>query len=106
MNTNRAADEEGLRAEFIKHGVRSLESYIVDLFNQVVCSGFPIAWARHIIHPIHKSRSNSNPNNYCTITVGHTFSKLYATVLHQWLSEEVERRHLRARGQASFRLDH
>jgi hypothetical protein len=38
--------------------------------------------------------------------VGHTFSKLYATVLHQWLSEELERRHLRARGQAGFRPDY
>jgi hypothetical protein len=35
--------------------------------------------------------------------VGHTFSKLYATVLYQWLSEELERLHIRARGQDSFR---
>jgi hypothetical protein len=33
MSTNRAADEEGLQAEFLKQGVPSLESYIVDLFN-------------------------------------------------------------------------
>jgi hypothetical protein len=41
MSTNRATNEEGLQAEFLKHGIRSLESYIVDLFNHVVCSGFP-----------------------------------------------------------------
>jgi hypothetical protein len=30
------------------------------------------------------------------------FSKLYATVLHQWFAEELEKRHLRARGQSDF----
>ena len=38
--------------------------------------------------------------------VGHTFSKLYATVLHMKLSREFEQRNLRARGQAGFRLAH
>ena len=38
--------------------------------------------------------------------VGHTFSKLYATVLHMKLSSDFEQRNLRARGQARFRLAH
>jgi hypothetical protein len=38
--------------------------------------------------------------------VGHTFSKLYATVLHMKLSRELERRLLRARGQAGFHSTH
>jgi hypothetical protein len=61
---------------------------------------------RHIIHPIRKSTSSVDPNNYRIIMVGHTFSKLYATVLHQWLFEELERRHLRARGKVGFRPDY
>jgi hypothetical protein len=70
-------------------------------------TGFPSAWSHHIIHLIHKSTPNSNPNNYRTIMVGHTFSKLYATVLHILkLSSELEHRHLRARGQARFRPAH
>jgi hypothetical protein len=35
---------------------------------------------------------------------GHTFSKLYATVLHLWLSNEIQ--HLRAKGQANFHLEY
>jgi hypothetical protein len=101
MSTNKTTDEEGIQAEFLKQGIRSLESYIVDLFNQVVCSGFPLSWTRHIIHPIHKFGSSSDPNNYRTIMVGHKFSKLYATILHHWFSEEMERHHLRARGSIS-----
>jgi hypothetical protein len=106
MSTNRATDEEGLQAEFLMHGIRSLDSHIADLFNHVVCSGFPHSWTRHIIHPIHKLGNSSDPNNYRTIMVGHTFSKLYATILHQWLSDDLESRHLRAKGQAGFRLDY
>lgn len=34
--------------------------------------------------------------------VGHSFSKLYATILHHWLLAELEGQHLRARGQAGF----
>jgi hypothetical protein len=102
MNNNKAADEEGFQAEFFKHGLRALVSHLADLFNHVVRTGFPSAWSHHIIHPIHKSGPSSDPNNYRMIMVGHTFSKLYATTLHRKLSSELERRHLRAKGQVGF----
>lgn len=38
--------------------------------------------------------------------VGHTFSKLYATVLHRKLSSTLEERDLRAQGQAGFKPAH
>jgi hypothetical protein len=38
--------------------------------------------------------------------VGHTFSKIYATVLHQWLFKQLESRHFSARGQAGFHPDY
>jgi hypothetical protein len=40
------------------------------------------------------------------IMVGHTFWKLYATILHMKLSSELEQRSLEARGQASFQPAH
>ena len=100
MNSSNAADEEGYQAEFFKHDLRALVSYLVDLFNHVVREGFPPVWSHHIIYPIHKSGSTSDPNNYRTIMVGHMFSKLYDTVLHKKLSSDLEQRNLRARGQA------
>lgn len=106
MNNSKEANEEGYQEVFFKHGFHALFSYLVDLFNHVVCEGFPPTWSHHIIHPIHKSSSNSNPNNYRTIMVGHTFSKLYAIVLHRKLSSDLEQRQLRARGQVSFQLAH
>jgi hypothetical protein len=41
-------------------------------------------------------------SNYRMIIVGHTFSKIYAKVLHFKLSRELERRQLRAGRQARF----
>jgi hypothetical protein len=100
MSSNKAANEEGFQEEFLKHGLRALVSHLVDLFNHVVNTGFPSAWSDHIIHPIHKSSPNTYPNNYRK--VGQTFTKLHATVLHMKLSNELEQRSLRARGQEGF----
>jgi hypothetical protein len=102
MNNDKAADEEGFKAEFFKHNLRALVSYLTNLFNHVVRIGFPSAWSHHIILPIYKSCLISDPNICRTIMVGHTFSKFYATILHRKLSSELESRHLRAKGQAGF----
>jgi len=106
MNNSKATDEEGYQVELFKHGFYSLVSYLVDLFNHVVREGFPPAWSHHIIHPIHKSGSSSNPDNYRMIMVGHTFLKLYAIVLHRKLSNDLNHKQHRARGQVCFRLAH
>lgn len=97
MNTSRSTDEEGFQAKFLKHGIRPLAQYITNIFKNVVCSRFLPKWSNHPIHPIHKSRSNIDPNNYWTIMVGHTFSKLYAMTLHWRLSENLMRDIFKAR---------
>jgi hypothetical protein len=106
MNTSKATNEEGFQAELFKQGLHAMDNHLANLFNHVVRTGFPQSWSHHTIHLIHKSGSSVDPNNYRTIMVGHTFSKLYATILHLKLSRELERRQLRARGQVGFRLAH
>jgi hypothetical protein len=98
MNSSKLVDEKGFQVEFFKHKLHSLASHLVDIFNHVVCIGFPSEWSHHIIHSIHKSSPSLDPNNYRTNMVCHTFSKLYTTVLHMKLSSELDCRHLRARG--------
>jgi hypothetical protein len=102
INNSKAADEEGFQVKLFNHGLCALVSHLADLFNHLVRTGFPSAWSHNIIHPIHKSGPSLDPNNYKTIMVGHTFSKLYATTLHMKLSSELERRHLKAREQEGF----
>jgi hypothetical protein len=64
--------------KILKIGIHYLIDYLINLFNQVVCSRF--AWSHHSVHPIYKSSSTKDPKNYPAIMVGHTLSKLYATV--------------------------
>jgi hypothetical protein len=106
MRNNKATYEEGFEAEFFKHSLRDLVPYLVDLFNHVVLTCFPLSFSHHIIHTIQKSGPNSDPNNYSMIMVGHTFLKLYATVFHRNPSSELESRYLRAKGRARFRPTH
>ena len=106
MNNNKEAYEEGFQTNFFKHGLHALVSYLVDLFNHVVYIRFPSTWSHYIIHLIHKSGPNSCPNNYRTIMVGHTLSKLYVAVLHMRISSDLEKRHLKSRGQVGFRPTH
>jgi hypothetical protein len=106
MNTNKTTDEEGFQAELFKHGLHTLDNYLVDMFNHVARIGFLQSWSHHIIQIIHKSSAISNPNNYRTIMVGHTFSKLFAIVLHMQLSRQIDRRHLQAKGWVGFHPAH
>jgi hypothetical protein len=101
MNTRKAADEEGFQVKIFKQGLHATDNHLVGLFNHVVYTGFPPSWSHHIIHPIRKSSSSMDPKNYRTIRLGHTFSKLYATVLHLKLFGELERQR-RAKRQDGF----
>jgi hypothetical protein len=106
MKTNKVVNEEGFKAKFFKQGLHAMDKHLADRFNHAICMGFPQSWSHHIIHSIHKLGSSTYPNNYRTIIVGHTFSKLYATTFHLKLFGELERRQLRARGQVGFQLEH
>ena len=57
-------DEEEFQANFLKHGIHSLNCHTVDLFNNVVCSSLP--------NPGH-----SSPNNYETIIREHFLQALH-----------------------------
>jgi hypothetical protein len=104
--TGKETNEDGFYAEIFQHDLHALYDHLANLFNLVVHTSFPQTWTHHIIHPIHKSSPNANPNNYRTIMVGHTLLKLCSTILHMKLSRELECRHLGARGRSRFRHAH
>jgi hypothetical protein len=99
MSTSRVVDKEGFQANFLEHCIDSLNFHIADLLNHVIYSGFLQAWSQDNISLIFKSRANLDPNNYRNLMLRYTFSKFYAIVLHLWLSNELKRRHLKAKGQ-------
>jgi hypothetical protein len=73
VNASKAADEEGFQEEPFKQGLHAMDNHLADLFNHVAYTGVPQSWSHHIIQPIHKSGSSTNPNNYKIIMVGYTF---------------------------------
>jgi hypothetical protein len=96
-----------LKAELIKAGGDVLTPVLASLFSAVFRSGqFPAEWSLGAITPIHKKGDTSDPNNYRGITVGHVLGKLYALVINARLTNWLETRGLRARGQAGFRQGH
>lgn len=59
----------------------------------------------HYSSLIHKAMDCSKPNNYKTIMIGHTFAKLYATLLDIMLLYNLECRGYKRQGEADFRRD-
>ena len=63
------------------------------------------------IGPIFKAGDAMMPGNYRTIMIGHTLTRLYASILEQQLSRWADRAGIRESGQAGFKkgfstLDH
>jgi hypothetical protein len=58
-----------------------------------------------VIHALHKGGDALQFENYKGITVGPVLAKVFAMILEARLSNWVEERGLRARGQAGFRKD-
>ncbi len=106
MKCSHVADEEGFQAKLFKFGASVLGPYLSILFNRVIHTRFSSSWSRPLIFPIHKTDPVSDPGNYRTIMIGHTFAKLYVTTLNAMLSVELNRIGCRARGQASFQADY
>lgn len=101
-----SADDEGFQAKLFKFGASILGPYLSILFNKVICTRFPVSWSKHLLYPIHKTVPTSNPGNYRTIIIGHTFAKLYATAINAMLFRELDRKGCRARSQAGLRADY
>ena len=111
MRTRRAYDHDGLVAEHLIHARDLLSEVLARLFNRVMCEGLPESWRLSTIVPIFKAGDPMEPGNYRTIMVGHTLTRLYASILEQRLSRWAESEGIRAAGQAGFRrgfstLDH
>jgi hypothetical protein len=98
MSNNKSEDKDGFQEYLFKNSLCALVSHLFDLLNYVVRTGFPMAWSHKIIHLIQKSDLGLDPNNYRMIVVGHTFSNIYAMVLHMKLSKDIDQRSMRARG--------
>ena len=76
---------KGLVAEHLIHARDLLAAILARLFNRVMCGGLPESWSLSTIVLIFKARDPIEPRNYRTIMVGHTLTRLYASILEQRL---------------------
>ena len=92
MKTRRAYDHEGLVSEPLIQARDLLSEVLAWLFNRVMCEGLPESWRLSTIVPIFKAGDPMQPGNYRTIMVGHTLARLYASILEQWVAQQLGKR--------------
>ncbi len=93
---DKASGDDGIGNEAWKYGGDELEQLVLQLFNDILegKKPYPEEWKRGKIVALHKKGDKNDPNNYRTITLNRTLSKLYSAVLCRrisgWLESENE----------------
>ena len=91
LKCKKAADVDGISAEFYKYGCNELLPALELLFNTILTNGeYPSRWATGIIHPVHKKGDHGVPDNYRKITVMPCIGKLFESILNNRLSFKNE----------------
>lgn len=118
LKRGKAAGGDGIPAEFLRYACIStvdegglqhfnlLCSPLAQLFNAVLVTGcYPQAWCTVALVPVPKPKGNPDCfDDHRGIAVGSAVSKLYSMVMMKRMDSWAESRHLRADGQAGFRL--
>lgn len=104
LKKGKAAGDDGLHNEVWLFGDGKIVSGITKLINKVwKGERLPESWREGIISPIFKKGDRSKEKNYRGITLLNTAYKIYAMVLENRLSRELERKEIIPETQAGFR---
>jgi exonuclease III len=133
LKNNKATGLDGISAEFLKYAFPKVQVHntaspstmpqpttptsqphiansnpliapITSIFNQILSSGTtPSAWSHTFITLLFKKGDPTQWSNYRPIAVTPIFSKLYATVLHNRLTNWCEANNIRRAAQTGFR---
>ena len=106
LKRHKASGIDGIKSEYLLDAQDILLEPLTASFNQILSHGIPQSWCSGVIHPIFKSGSVNDPNNYRGITVTSVLAKLFTMVLEARMSTWAEGHDLRAEGQAGFRKDY
>ena len=108
LKSGRAAGEDLVYNEYIKHSTPLLSKTYCKLFNKVLDTGdIPDEWVNGLILPLYKGRgSETDCNNYRGITLLSCVGKLFTSILNDRLSEFIESNKILSENQAGFRKYH
>lgn len=106
LKKGKAAGEDEVENEVWIHGGGIVLDRITKVINKVWRGeGFPEGWKEGIISPIFKKGDRDNVANYRGITLLNTAYKIYAMVLENRLSQELEQKRIIPETQAGFRRE-
>ena len=98
LKNNKASYFYQISNEMLKVGGRIIFEPILKLFNLVANSVYPNVWKYDILHPIHKSSENDDPNNFRGIAIASCFGKLFTTLLRNGLQDMCDQNNLKFQG--------
>ena len=95
IKSKKAAGPDNLPGTLIKDGAEELAAPLDFLINKSLRSGeFPNAEKLAVVMPLYKSDDKSLIDNYRPISVLNVLSKLTECIVHQQLSEYLEKNNL------------
>ena len=95
-----------MNTEMLKWAGAEAVTWIQDLFNKAIETGMPEEWTQNWIKPIHKAGDRSIANNYRTIMVGSTMTKLFEKLMENKIRSWVGENSKWERSQTSFHKHH
>lgn len=104
LKKRKAAGIDEIKGEALMNGIQHITCHLTRIFNQCL-NGEPIPeeWRSTKIWPIHKKGPRDQPENYRGISISNSIYKLWASLLCERLTEEVERLSLLPETQSGFR---
>ena len=93
--------------EVIKIGKDAIKAHLVNLFNWILDTGkYPTLWSFGLIVPVHKKDDRSKVKNYWGITLLSALSKLFTSILNNWLYAYMVQKGILKAEQGGFRKMH
>jgi len=106
LQRNKAADLDGMKAEFILDAGELLHMPLLIMFNCFLEEGFLEALSTKVVHAFFKGGNASKFDNYKRIMVWPILAKLFAMILDKRLNVWAKQHGLHAKGQVGFRKDY
>nr|CAI5841722.1 unnamed protein product [Callosobruchus analis] len=104
LKNNKSPGHDGIKAEHIKEIVMEIVKPLTCLFNNCIEQGiFPETFKSSIVKPIFKTGTKTNLSNYRPISLITNFAKIFEKILHDQVTNFLERNELFSPKQYGFR---
>lgn len=104
LKKKKASGEDGIQNEAWMNATDNVIKKLTKALNNIWKNGgIPSSWKKGLITPIYKKGNKHSADNYRGITLLDTCYKIYATILEDKLTKEIEEQNILPDTQAGFR---